>query len=175
MPTVRARPGCPEAAGAEGLGDRTLLWAARPGRAVGSAMTSPAPRSPHQVVPELLAAHIVHGLAAQRRCHGVSAAVGKGALAWPDRLTPPLPVTTTPRAARPPLYGSARPPAPPLPVTAALSPPIGRGGPASRARPARGDGHGQGERQGAVKQRGGRRRGRGRQRRKARRGGVAVG
>lgn len=32
--------------------------------------TTPAPRSPHQVVPELLAAHVVHGLAAQRPRHG---------------------------------------------------------------------------------------------------------
>lgn len=69
-------PGAPRLQGAEPLGNRTLVPAASPGRAVGSAMTLPAPRSPHQIVPELLAAHIVHGLAAQRRRHGVSAVVG---------------------------------------------------------------------------------------------------
>lgn len=67
--------GAPRLRGAEGFGDRTLVPTVRPGRAAGSAMTPPAPRSPHQVVPELLAAHIVHGLTAQRRRHGVSAAV----------------------------------------------------------------------------------------------------
>lgn len=97
-PGRRRRPGRSEAAGA---GDGTGAAAVHPGGQRGGrgrprqrregrrrpATTPPAPRSPHQVVPELLAAHIVHGLAGQSPRHGGPRRQGAPDPAQPARLT----------------------------------------------------------------------------------------
>lgn len=133
-----------------GVGDGTPVAAAH--RRQKRRRRPPTPRSPHQVVPELLAAHIVRGLAGQRPRHGGprrqpapgppashAAATGAGdnSSAPPPgaRFTaaPAPPPPPSPRRSRSPLAAAAPPPSARAPTPGLLS----RGGGKAACRKAR--------------------------------------